>query len=61
VTVASGIRALGAGHFIPGVLYGSAHLSAFNVSRSGRLPVGVTLPTLAPYAGVVFDLASVRR
>lgn len=61
VTLASGVRALGAGHFIPGVLFGSAHLSAFSVSRSGRLPAGVTLPMLAPYAGVVFDLASARR
>lgn len=61
VTLASGDRALNAGDFIPRVLFGSAHLSAFRVSRSGRLPAGVILPKLAPYSGVVFDLTAARR
>lgn len=61
VTLASGTGALHAGHFTPNVLFGSAHLPAFRVTRSGRLPAGVTLPTLAPYSGVVFDLTTARR
>lgn len=61
VTLASGDGALGPGHFSPNVLYGSAHLPAFTVDRSGRLPAGVTLGTLAPYAGVIFELTPAIR
>ena len=56
VTLASGDGALGPGNFSPNVLFGSARLPAFTVGRSGRLPAGVILGTLAPYAGVVFEL-----
>ena len=61
VTLTSGVRALDAGRMSPRVLFGSARLPAFTVDRSGQLPAGVTLATLAPHSGVIFDLTSARH